>query len=527
MAWRLAKALETLRAQVNAKWPNRNKSWDGTIGDTAHASRTSDHNPDSHGVVRAFDITHDPTHGFDSYAFAEKLRQSRDVRIKYVISNRRIFSSLVQPWLWRPYSGSNPHDHHVHVSVMATSLGDRPERWTAVEAPSGTPTPILTQGKGSWYSQYQGKYKWVDRGDKPGSAALGVKDQHQGIAIHNQATLGKWFEVHAPNGRISIEQQTDIGPAHATGRLIDISAAAAERFGYSPSNFPTNGVFGWHQIDPPREVAALSPKEQAAKYYEIRNAPAHVALGWSPLTLYEYDEKANVSWYGNFDYDPEFIKGDQTRYLGKNNEFVDRLSDVNKQYGEKALKPKSQGWYNWLGDQLERAHKSGTGFWEGDNADYALERNKTAVEEIYKKANDLGIKVLLKNPDAQTIKDFAKYAAGCVFEEGAMMPLDFAKARKDVAPGLGATFVRFGKQETAQVEDQVEQVPNTSCQWGPKEYEGMQIKLSNVPGGPVPEVHNEKWLQTVLQKAGYYKGPIDGIVGPLTIKAMIGYVGKA
>lgn len=123
MDWRLAKALEVLRSEVNAKWPSRKRDWDGSIGDEHHQTRDSDHNPwikDPPGphVVSAIDITHDPAHGFDSYAFAEYLRTQRDPRIKYVISNRRIFSSEVSPWQWRPYHGSNPHDHHVHISVQ-------------------------------------------------------------------------------------------------------------------------------------------------------------------------------------------------------------------------------------------------------------------------------------------------------------------------------------------------------------------------------------------------------------------------
>lgn len=91
MEWRVAKALLQLRAQVDAKFPGRSTASDGTIGDANHASRASDHNPwvtDKHGghVVTAMDITHDPAHGFDSYAFAEQLRQRRDPRIKSVIS---------------------------------------------------------------------------------------------------------------------------------------------------------------------------------------------------------------------------------------------------------------------------------------------------------------------------------------------------------------------------------------------------------------------------------------------------------
>lgn len=123
MTWRVAKSLLVLRSQVNAKFPSRAKGWDGTIGDEAHASRASDHNPWVHeggmGIVTAMDITHDPLHGVDSYKMAEQLRLSRDPRIKYIISNRRICSSEVAAWTWRPYSGTNPHDHHVHVSVKA------------------------------------------------------------------------------------------------------------------------------------------------------------------------------------------------------------------------------------------------------------------------------------------------------------------------------------------------------------------------------------------------------------------------
>lgn len=121
MSWRLAKALMQMRDQFNAAVPRRNKSHDGTIGDAAHASRNSDHNPwvkdGSLGVVTALDITHDPRNGVDIAKIAERLRSGRDSRIKYVIANKRIFSSTQNPWQWRSYTGSNPHTSHIHVSV--------------------------------------------------------------------------------------------------------------------------------------------------------------------------------------------------------------------------------------------------------------------------------------------------------------------------------------------------------------------------------------------------------------------------
>jgi hypothetical protein len=142
MSWRLARALggtgtEGLLGEINAAAPQRSKASDGGIGDPAHSSRTSDHNPcECCDVVAARDFTHDPTGGFDSYAFAEWLRHrvlSGERRVRYVISNRRIYSGQGQghpPGVWRPYSGTNPHAHHVHVSVRhGPDFYDDPAPW--------------------------------------------------------------------------------------------------------------------------------------------------------------------------------------------------------------------------------------------------------------------------------------------------------------------------------------------------------------------------------------------------------------
>lgn len=158
MAWRLAKSLEQLRKQVNAQWPLRGKGSDGTIGDQAHADRKSDHNPDEHGIVRALDLTHDPAHGFDSYKFANLMLAKQDPRIDYIISNRRIGSGPkgVQPGVWRKYTGKNPHDHHVHFSVIGGvpgAAGDSAKPWdisgmtlTADAKNYVAPLPTLRQG---------------------------------------------------------------------------------------------------------------------------------------------------------------------------------------------------------------------------------------------------------------------------------------------------------------------------------------------------------------------------------------------
>ena len=72
-------------------------------------------------MVTAMDITHDPGHGCNSETLAEAIRASKDARVKYIISNRKIanFAAVggAAPWDWRPYTGANPHDKHVHISV--------------------------------------------------------------------------------------------------------------------------------------------------------------------------------------------------------------------------------------------------------------------------------------------------------------------------------------------------------------------------------------------------------------------------
>ncbi len=139
MAWRIANSLVVLRDQVNAAAPKRSKISDGTIGDPAHRARKSDHNPNSAGVVTAIDFTHDPKGGFDAYTFADILKANRDPRVKYVISNRRIWNPSISD-AWRAYTGANPHDKHTHVSVQASKgLYDDDRPWDLGAAPTVPP----------------------------------------------------------------------------------------------------------------------------------------------------------------------------------------------------------------------------------------------------------------------------------------------------------------------------------------------------------------------------------------------------
>lgn len=173
MTWRNAAALVALRNGVNARWPKRDKASDGTIGDAAHASRSSDHNPwvvvNGVGVVRALDIDVD---GINAAWYAEELRKlgaAGDHRLAgggYVIFNNRITASDFKSW--RKYTGSNPHTKHVHVSLSRNRAGfDDPAPWkflgaptapppAPVKPPSTTKTPPFPLARGYYYGPLDG-----------------------------------------------------------------------------------------------------------------------------------------------------------------------------------------------------------------------------------------------------------------------------------------------------------------------------------------------------------------------------------
>lgn len=112
--WALAPCLRVLVEQLDAAYPERPRQSDGTIGDRSHASRTSDHNV-ADGLVCALDITDWPGGRFDPDDWA-RTYAVHDPRVKYLISDGRIWSRGRAAEGWRAYDGANPHDKHLHVS---------------------------------------------------------------------------------------------------------------------------------------------------------------------------------------------------------------------------------------------------------------------------------------------------------------------------------------------------------------------------------------------------------------------------
>jgi hypothetical protein len=123
---RLSKAAIQLREQFDDSFVDRDRTSDGWIGDSRHAARKSDHNPDEQGWVRAIDVDRDLSGKAKPDLMPDVADQLRilaksDKRISYIIFAGQI-ASAKSLWRWRPYTGINKHDHHCHISF--TTKGD-------------------------------------------------------------------------------------------------------------------------------------------------------------------------------------------------------------------------------------------------------------------------------------------------------------------------------------------------------------------------------------------------------------------
>jgi len=114
-AWFLNTALTRFRNEVNSRWPRRDKTSDGTIGDAAHQATNSSHNPDPDGSVDAWDMDVDGVPVATVIAAALKHES-----IQYVIYNRRITSRSWGLGTWRTYTGASPHTEHVHFNTRSS-----------------------------------------------------------------------------------------------------------------------------------------------------------------------------------------------------------------------------------------------------------------------------------------------------------------------------------------------------------------------------------------------------------------------
>lgn len=144
MAWVLTRGLNTVRAEFNTVFPGRDKASDGSVGDLAHQTGSSGHNPDRTGKaeykdgdakdeVRAIDVDRDlvPGSSIDWMELViqylvKKARAGGYIPFRYIIYKGRIWARS-DGWQTRTYTGANKHDKHAHFSGDYTQTADE---WT-------------------------------------------------------------------------------------------------------------------------------------------------------------------------------------------------------------------------------------------------------------------------------------------------------------------------------------------------------------------------------------------------------------
>lgn len=139
-SWRLAKSIQRLKDEIESE--HRGTTF-WTIGDEAHQSTWSDHNPsECCNVVCAGDIKGNG--GLNLPNFVNHLITNPHPNLRYVIYNRKIYQRK-NGWRTENYSGRNAHADHVHVSVgngpdgRSTSNYDSTASWGIADISSNPP----------------------------------------------------------------------------------------------------------------------------------------------------------------------------------------------------------------------------------------------------------------------------------------------------------------------------------------------------------------------------------------------------
>ncbi len=157
MTLRLCAAGATFRAQLDKRFPKRDKRSDGWIGDSAHSARFSYHNPDAKGIVWALDV--DENMGIGTWRNGRTAKRLADQllaysasglpgseRILHVVYENRVASGTYKDfwWIWR--GSGYGHTQHIHITFRDGAGNDgRP-----------FPLPILAPSKTLMYA-------WADQ----------------------------------------------------------------------------------------------------------------------------------------------------------------------------------------------------------------------------------------------------------------------------------------------------------------------------------------------------------------------------
>jgi hypothetical protein len=122
----------TLRAQLDARFPGRDKRSDGWIGDAAHSERFSWHNADKAGWVWALDLDENFgrgkwRRGRNAKNLAEQLVQYAasglpgSDRVLHIVYEDQVASATVKSQWWRFRGAGYGHTQHIHITFAPSA----------------------------------------------------------------------------------------------------------------------------------------------------------------------------------------------------------------------------------------------------------------------------------------------------------------------------------------------------------------------------------------------------------------------
>lgn len=218
MAWYLAPSLATLRKEVDARWPMRDWSSDGTIGDQAHADTVSDHNPNVRESVNAWDMDKD---GVDVYEVIRAFQKHPSAH--YWIFNREI-ADKDSGWKIMRYTGKNPHDKHAHFSIRQSETAEQNRTPWGVAPKENQVTPDEIKG-----NVVNGIHSALDQAanrNTPTGRQMG--DDLASLIGRHTAPLGAKLDLLAEAVKILLDGMGDEA-ARVAAKLEEMDTEATDR----------------------------------------------------------------------------------------------------------------------------------------------------------------------------------------------------------------------------------------------------------------------------------------------------------
>ena len=128
-------------------------------------------------------------------------------------------------------------------------------------ATPGASAPASLPAAGTDGQTLEGRVSWFGGPDDHTSGpttANGDPVSDPGIPVYDTATLNGYWWVRFPNGRAAVLQQTDIGPAPWTGRVLDVLYSALPYLGYTEQDFPTDSQIAARYLGSSPKLAAVA-----------------------------------------------------------------------------------------------------------------------------------------------------------------------------------------------------------------------------------------------------------------------------